>query len=471
MESKVNVSEKVKFKENLAYAIGGGGINLMATSILGTILVYYTYVVGVSAGVAASVLGLSRVFDGISDVIMGRIVDKTHSKYGKAKPWFIRMLFPMMISVVACFCVPKGWGTMAQAIYMFVTYNLACTVCGTALGVANGALNGFMTLDQASRGLNGAISMITNTITNMVFAALYLKMALFFGNGEQYSPRGWTITILIFSVAYIPLMLISFFGTKERVTLAEMQQPVVEDKKTNNSAVKELSTVESFKTLIKNKYWLITLLVGFMIYFSMSLSSAVLVYFSDYVLGDINLQASLNIFNNIGVLAGVVIAIPIMNKAGKRLPIVAGMFIAIIATVPMLFSRNVTVCIACMAAKGVGMGITVSPMGSFVHDALTYGIWKYKINCTGIGSSAITMATKIGAGLSSFAIGVLLEIGGFISGGGAQPASAITMINAMFLWIPIVLSALIILAMVPYNLDKKYEAITSDLAQGKYAED
>lgn len=463
-----NKKGKVLFRESFAYAIGGGSVNLMGVSILGVLLVYYTYVVGISAGVAATVLGISRMFDGISDIIMGRIIDRTNSRFGKARPWLIRMIIPMIISLLACFCVPANWNTMAQAVYMFITYNLACSVCGTALGVANGALNGFMTLDQKTRGLNGALSMIMNSVTNMVFAATYLRMALYFGGGEQYSNKGWFITVSIYCVIYIPLALIGFFGTKERVTSG--QETLDESDNIPDAAKEKTSLLDSFKLLISNKYWIITLVVCFFIYFIMSISSSTTVYFCDYILGDVNHQALMSVLSAVGILPGVLISLPLMSKRGKRLPILVGMgTYIVISALPIINMSVSTFAIAC-AFRGIGMGIAVAPMGSFVHDALTYGLWKSKVNCTGVGSSASGMALKLGSALSSVATGVLLEIGGFVSGGGAQPDSAIFMINGMCIWIPVIFAVIVILVLIPYDLDKKYGSIVSDLEQGKYAD-
>ena len=473
MERKIDTNEKLSFRESMAYAIGGGGINLLSTSILGVILVYYTYVVGVSAGVAATVLGVSRIFDGVSDIIMGSIIDKTKSKYGKARPWFIRMLIPMLVSVLASFCVPSTWGVTAQAIYMFITYNLACTVCGTALSVAYSALNGFMTFNQVSRGLNGALIMIMNVVTNMMFSSFYLRLARFFGNGELYTQKGWSLTILIYALIYIPMMLICFFGTKERVTMAEWDEDKAEETQQEvqcPSSAKEVSMIETVKILLKNKYWLITLFVGLFLNFSMNIAGSCLVYFADYVMGDIDLQAILNLAQYLGLLIGIFVAMPIMVKHGKRFPIVIGTTMGIVATIPMILTTDSTIYMICMALKGLGMGISFAPMGSFVHDAITFGIWKTRVNCTGIGSSAVSMAMKIASGLSTFVLGVLLEVSGFVSGGGAQPASAVSMISVIFIWFPMIIGIIVVVLMIPYDLDKKYEAITKDLAEGKYAD-
>lgn len=468
---KINVNEKLKFRESLFYSIGNGSITLIAAT-MGVILVYYTYVVGISAGIASTVLGISRIFDGVSDIIMGRIVDKTHSKYGKARPWFIRMMVPMSLSVVACFFVPENWGTMAQAIYMFVTYNLANTVCVTALSVANGALNGFTTLDQGSRGFNGALCMLTNVVANTIFTSFYLKLAKYFGGGDQYSQKGWVITMLIFALAYIPLLLVGFFGTKERVTLAENSLDYsASGQIEKNDSYSDVKLKEALIALFKNKYWVITFVAGFLLYSSMNIGSSSLVYFADYVMGDINLQSTLYVPQALGMLLGIVISIPLMKKMGKRFPMILGMILGIIFNIPMILSKNITLCIVCMAIKGLCFGISAAPMGSFVHDALTYGLWKFKLNCTGIGSSATSMASKIGAGVSSVLLGALLEISGFVSGGGAQTSSAVSMINFLFLFLPIIINAIVIFVLLPYDLDKKYPAIVSDLNQGKYAED
>ena len=101
---------------------------------------FYTNVVGMSAAVVGTILLLSRVFDGFSDAIMGVIVDRTKSKYGKARVWVLRMIIPFGAAAVLMFMVPAQASEMVQAIYVFITYNFAVTIVYTALNLPYGTM-------------------------------------------------------------------------------------------------------------------------------------------------------------------------------------------------------------------------------------------------------------------------------------------------------------------------------------------
>ena len=106
---------------------------------------YYTDYAGVSAFAVGAIMMISRVFDGISDLIMGVIVDRTKSRFGKARPWLLRMCVPFAIAGVLLFSVPSTWSDTPKLIYVFITYNLVSTVIYTAINVPYSALNALMT--------------------------------------------------------------------------------------------------------------------------------------------------------------------------------------------------------------------------------------------------------------------------------------------------------------------------------------
>ena len=114
------------------------------------LLFYYTDYAGVSAMAVGTIMMISRVFGGISDIIMGVIVDRTHSRFGKARPWILRMCIPFAISGILMFSVPASWSSTPKLVYVFITYNLVSTVIYTAINVPYSALNALMTQDPVS---------------------------------------------------------------------------------------------------------------------------------------------------------------------------------------------------------------------------------------------------------------------------------------------------------------------------------
>lgn len=135
-------------------------------------------------------MAISKIFDGVSDLIMGRIVDRTHSRWGKARPWMLRMCVPLAISTVLMFSVPTSLEGRVQIAYIFLTYNLVSTIFYTALNVPYASLQGLMTTNQYERGLLGNFRMLLATAGTMTVNTFVMKICAFFGKGDQYSPRG-----------------------------------------------------------------------------------------------------------------------------------------------------------------------------------------------------------------------------------------------------------------------------------------
>ncbi len=126
--------------ERVAYMSGNIGIALINTIVATFLMFFYTDVMMLNAGIIGTILMVSRLFDGVTDIIMGMIVDRTHSKYGKARVWVIRTCIPYAISGLLLVCVPGGMTELVQYIYVFITYNICNSVFLTALYVPYNAM-------------------------------------------------------------------------------------------------------------------------------------------------------------------------------------------------------------------------------------------------------------------------------------------------------------------------------------------
>ena len=115
---------KVGFGEKVAFGVGGLAINFVWASIGLFIVYFYTDVVGISPGVVGILMLVSRIWYGVSDVIMGVIVDRTDTKYGKARPWILYLAIPFGISTILLFTIPQNFSDVLKIVYIFITYNL-----------------------------------------------------------------------------------------------------------------------------------------------------------------------------------------------------------------------------------------------------------------------------------------------------------------------------------------------------------
>ncbi|MDE7359018.1 MAG: MFS transporter, partial [Lachnospiraceae bacterium] len=312
-----NPDAKLSFFERVAYGIGDYSGNLVYSSISAFLLVYYVSVLGVDPGVAASIMAVSKIFDGVSDLIMGRIVDRTRSKWGKARPWILRMCFPLAICTVLMFSVPASLAGSAQVAYMFLTYNLVSTVFYTGLNVPYASLQGLMTTNQYERGLLGNFRMLLATFGTMTVNTVVLKMCAFFGGGEQYSQKGWTLAFVCLMIVFVILNLITFFFCKERVTDAGEAGDAKQEKGP--------SVIECLKSLVVNKYWLLMVVFLFSLYFMMSTFFGSAYYFAQYVLGDESVYAITANSLSMAQIVMMLLTPFIMEKISKRWTCLIGM--------------------------------------------------------------------------------------------------------------------------------------------------
>lgn len=460
-EKTKNSNAKLSFIERLAYGLGDYSGNLIYSSISSFLLVYYVSVLGVDAAVAASIMAISKIFDGVSDLIMGRIVDKTHSKWGKARPWILRMCIPLAVCTVLMFSIPSALAGQVPVAYMFLTYNLVSTVFYTGLNVPYATLQGLMTTDQYERGLLGNFRMLLATAGTMTVNTFVMKLCAFFGGGDTNSQRGWTLTFIVLSIVFVILNLVTFFFCQERVADGAGSEPGKEEKGP--------SVIECLKSLVVNKYWVLMVIFLFCLYFMMSTFFGSAYYFAQYVLGDDSVFAATSNALSMAQIGMMFVTPFIMKKIGKRYTAMIGMGAASVAFVlTALAGTNVTLVIACNVLKGAAFGCGAATMFGLLQDAITYGSWLTGVQAVGMGNAASSFCMKVGSGIGTAALGWILAAGNF----NADPtsASAIVSINVACIWVPLITCVIGVVCMIFFDLDKHYEKAVSDLSVGKWKE-
>lgn len=461
--NKLDPNAKLSFVERVAYGLGDYAGNLVYSSISAFLLVYYISILGVNATTAASIMAISKIFDGVSDLIMGRIVDNTKSKYGKARPWIIRMSIPLGICTVLMFSVPAGLTGGAQIAYMFLSYNLVSTVFYTGLNVPYATLQGLMTTNQYERGLLGNFRMLLATFGTMTVNTMIPLLVGKFAGGEIYTAApqsAWTMAVVILMVVFIALNCFTFFCCKERVVSHASEEGKME---------KGPSVIECLKSLVKNKYWLIMVVFLFSLYFMMSTFFGSNAYFAQYVLGDAN---AMGLISNVLSMAqmGMMFITPfIMLKLSKRWVGFIGMAAAAVGfLLTALAGGNVTMVVACNLLKGAAFGCGAATMFGMLQDSITYGQWLTGVEAMGMGNAASSFCMKVGSGVGTAALGWILGAGGFDAAAEVQSASAITAINVACIWVPLIVCVIGVVCMLLFNIDKDYEKAVADLAEGKW---
>ncbi|PRO67137.1 MFS transporter [Alkalicoccus urumqiensis] len=445
----------IGFGEKAGYGAGDLASNLIFSAISMFLLFYYTDVVGVSAAIIGTIILVSRLLDGLTDIGMGIVVDKTKSRFGKARPWLLWMALPYALLSVALFTVPP-MGQAATLIYIVLTYNLIHIVY-TAINIPYGVLNSLMTQDQYERSQLNIFRMFMALGGASIVMFGTLPLVGMFGGGQT----GWTITFAIFGAIAGLLFLLTFFKTKERVAAADGGEP----------GEKTVPLKTGLKALFRNKYWGLLVAFSIVTYTGMGLSSGVNVYYAEYILFRPDLVGILGLAGIFPVMVGLLFMAPVIKRFGKRNAMLIGLAVSLLGTVLLVIDpASTTLVLAGAFIRGIGMAPILGSFFAMLADTIEYGEWKTGVRTEGLVYSAGSFGTKVGMGLGAAALGWGLTLGGYAGGATEQSASAVTAIIVLFIWLPAVIAVLQMIILFFYRLDQLYPTILSDLKKRKTAD-
>ena len=453
MENQRSLISKVG--ERVSYGLGDFGCNIIYTAMSAFLLFYYTDYAGVSAFAVGAIMMISRVFDGISDLIMGVIVDRTKSRFGKARPWLLRMCVPFAIAGVLLFSVPSTWSDTPKLIYVFITYNLVSTVIYTAINVPYSALNALMTQDPYERSVLSIFRNLLATAGTLTINTFTLPLVEFFGD----NPAAWTKTFMVFGVVAIIAFMINFLGTKERVvSVSDMQ----------NGEHKDVPFIAGVKALFVNKYWILMTLMLALFFLMYAINGGSTVYYAKDILGDKDLVATINgIFNVVQILGMFFIAM-LVKKYGKRNIFALGLVLDIVGILFLHYLHSeMWMIVVSSLIRGIGNACGGATMWAMVSDTIDYGEWKTGYRTEGLVNSACSFGWKIGNGLGSALLGLILEIGGYVGTAAVQSAEALEAIEFSFIWVPVMVYVSGFVIMYFFKLDKEFPQIIKDLENRK----
>ena len=453
MENQRSLISKVG--ERVSYGLGDFGCNIIYTAMSAFLLFYYTDYAGVSAFAVGAIMMISRVFDGISDLIMGVIVDRTKSRFGKARPWLLRMCVPFAIAGVLLFSVPSTWSDTPKLIYVFITYNLVSTVIYTAINVPYSALNALMTQDPYERSVLSIFRNLLATAGTLTINTFTLPLVEFFGDNTA----AWTKTFMVFGVVAIIAFMINFLGTKERVvSVSDMQ----------NGEHKDVPFIAGVKALFVNKYWILMTLMLALFFLMYAINGGSTVYYAKDILGDKDLVATINgIFNVVQILGMFFIAM-LVKKYGKRNIFALGLVLDIVGILFLHYLHSeMWMIVVSSLIRGIGNACGGATMWAMVSDTIDYGEWKTGYRTEGLVNSACSFGWKIGNGLGSALLGLILEIGGYVGTAAVQSAEALEAIEFSFIWVPVMVYVSGLVIMYFFKLDKEFPQIIKDLENRK----
>ncbi|MEF9954839.1 MAG: MFS transporter [Clostridium sp.] len=445
--------KKLTWETRISYAGGDVACNVIF-GMIGTLLtLFYTDYVGINPATVGMVMLVSRLFDGISDLIMGIIVERTNSRWGKSRPWILWMSVPYALSAVLLFSVPKSTA-LVQAIYLFVTYNFCTTICYTAINLPYGSLSAMMTRDSSERDMLSIVRMGLSPLGRIMAVTCTLPLVKLFGDNQA----AWVKTMSVWAVVALILLIICFWRCKETVVISAKQ---------NKEAI---PLKKGLKGLVKNQYFWAVLILWMLQSVSFGISGTILPYYCKYIFhNDTWMYSFLYLTETLILVACIFSCTPFIRKFGKRNVAFAGAVIALAGQLlfflnPQSFSWMVMSCVA----RAIGLAPLNAVVFGMIGDVVEFGQWKNHMRQESLVFAGGSIGTKVGAGVASAAMTGLLSVAGYISsstGAVVQPQEVLNMIVSIYKFGPIIVAALAVITLFFYKLDKQYPAIMTELMQ------
>lgn len=466
-------SENVTAKEKwLGYLLGPAGA-LLLNAVLATYLnVYYTDVLkltGVWGGAFLVIFPIiSKIVDAITNVAMGYIVDRTRTKEGKARPWLLLSAPLLAVTGILLFTVPSGSETV-QIIWVMVSYNLFYSFAYTIFNMSHNLMVPLSTRDTTQRGSLSVFNQIATIMMSGILVALVFPMVIMPAIGADKSK--WIVLMSVLSILALPLTLLEYFFTKERVTL--------ENQGTEEAAIPFRAQL---KAIFTDRYMLI-IYAYFLIYtFGTSIKNLSLVYFCNYVLGTYNdgiTQTLISVIGGIPMGIGIFAVWPLAKEFGKRNVTLVGFILyAIGSAVCWLFPTNMVIMLVGQFIKNIG-GLPCSYVFmALFADVLDHVEWRSGIRCDGIAMSVyniiavamVGICTGIFNGMLSQSEYVAPSVVGGVTVAAEQSAAVKSAITFGFVGLEvitgIILAVLLVFLNVEKNIDKEQAEIKARREKG-----
>ena len=409
LRSRVKSDDVQKSEKWLGYLLGPAGA-LLLNAVLATYLnVYYTDVLKLTSLWGGAFLAVfpivSKVIDAITNVVMGYIIDRTKTSQGKARPWLLLSAPLLCISGILLFTVPSG-NTTVQAIWVMLSYNLFYSFAYTIFNMSHNLMVPLSTRNTEQRGQLSVFNQIATIMMSGILVALVFPMVVMPMLGVDKSK--WITVMTILSIIALPLTLLEYYFTKERVTLEGGEE---EEEKPPFKA--------QLKAIFSDKY-MIVILLYFLIYTVGScIKNLGLVYFCNYVLGTYNdgkTQTMLSVIGGIPMGIGIFAVWPLAKKFGKRNLTLAGFILyALGSAICWMFPTNMVIVLVGQFIKNIG-GLPCSYVFmALFADVLDHMEYKHSFRVDGIAMSIYNIIAVSSVGICTGIFNLMLSKSGYVA--------------------------------------------------------
>ena len=424
------------------------GINAV---LLMQITYFCTDMLGLDPLTVGTLFLASKLFDGVTDLIAGFLIDKTNTKWGKARPYEL-FIIAVWVLTIALYAAPNLSQT-GLCVFVFIVYTLLNSVCATFLYSSDAVY-----LARSVRSEKNRISVMSFNGGVLMLLSIAVSIALPILIGTIGAERsGWIIIALIFGVPLMFIGLLRFFFVKEVVSTPAEGATVPQEK---------LDLGTGLKARAKNKY--IFILAGMCLLAQlMTNMTATTTYYFKYIIGDVT-QASL-VSMSAMVTPFIIFLFPLISrKLGTVGVLRAGLALSIVGYLVRIIGGTgmITIIIGSLVSS-VGTIPLTTMINIYLVDCMEYGQYKSGVRVEGIVGSVVAFCNKVGSGLASGLVGIVMGMAGYNGDLAVQSAAANAAIVGLFNWAPLIMTAVILGLALIYRIDKDLPALRAELANRK----
>ncbi|MDT2674632.1 MFS transporter [Enterococcus dongliensis] len=442
----------MKWQQRLGYGVSDLACNLIWQMISLYLLYFYTDIMHLNAAAISLMFVVTRFVDGITDLLVGYLIDHTSTRWGKSRPYFLFGAIPFALFAFLCFNVPD-FSASGKLVYAYITY-FGLSLAYTLVNVPMASILPSLTNDTEERTALSTSRKFFAFLGATIVSSTALALVAFFGNGSE--KLGFKMVMGLFGIVGSLLFFVTFFSVREL--------PV------HGSKSPSLKTV--FHSLRKNRPWVIFAINILFMWTSFFIQSSALVYYFSVVVGNKSLSVTVaTIMSIVPMFANFLVPF-LARRLGKRNLYILSSTVQLIGLIVIMFADKVVSGILVGAfISAIGYGIKESIYFSMQADPVDYGEWKTGVNVSGSLSAINGFLGKVAQAISGGLAGALLAWGMYQPGETLQNGKALLAIKAMYLYVPMLLIICSIITMLFYHLDKIYPQIKNELVTRKDREE
>ena len=430
----------IPYTKRLSYAAPDVAGQLVFCVISNYLLYFYTDVYGISVGIAGTILLVARCIDGIDAPVWGIILDKTHSRWGKSRPWFLWLCVPYATFGVLTFLTPN-LGPTAKVLYSAGTY-IVCGILYTGINTPVTSILSALTPHPAERVMLTTYRMIGSKVGVLIVNATALPLIAMLGHGDD--KRGFMLTMPIYAAGSILLFLVAFRNLEEVVKVETKSLPIL----------------GTFGAIRGNWPWIVIFLSSLFFWIAYISRVSTIIYYFTYALNRKDLVPLVNSLDIVSLTA--VVFLPWLCRfTSKRNLWALGLLGSIGGQVMMYFAEpSIPLVLTGWIFGTVTGGVAMAMPFSLLSDSVDYGEWKTGVRAAGLLTAlGAAFCLKAGSGIGGALPAWIMAARGYVPNA-RQSASSLAGIEIGFLWLP---AAFFTLSLIPVLFYRKYEALESQI--------